>query len=396
MRQEAAVFFHFVTPEYYPERGGLQQSLQRIATSLVDAFPNSQHAIYVLETKAKDYGNVHFVKNFMKKLSRPLSSSSFTDSVKSYKQLRFLSLESQIKEMLNSYPDHEHLIISFYASHTGFYSQMVASRFNIKHISSIRGSDFFVNFLNHTSFSSLEFVVGHANHIITTNNMQRDMLLSLYSQTMTGRITTIHNALKGSVPPYINKHAIEKGRHIQLFTDSGFSYKKGTDHIIDAFMRLFKDGEKIELSIAGDIKEEEKDYWDTRIQSVKESCGESFRQLGYQDSVLPFMQQADIFISASLSEGCSNSRILALCMGIPIITTDNGAIIDYPFPKTNVVYVPVGNPVMIARCIRGIIRNLSSGQGEISSMEREERLRYFSPEREKKEWVLIINKVLKR
>lgn len=394
MRQEAAVFFHFVTPEYYPERGGLQQSLQRIATSLVDAFPNSQHAIYVLETKAKDYGNVHFVKNFMKKLSRPLSSSSFTDSVKSYKQLRFLSLESQIKEMLNSYPDHEHLIISFYASHTGFYSQMVASRFNIKHISSIRGSDFFVNFLNHTSFSSLEFVVGHANHIITTNNMQRDMLLSLYSQTMTGRITTIHNALKGSVPLYINKHAIEKGRHIQLFTDSGFSYKKGTDHIIDAFMRLFKDGEKIELSIAGDIKEEEKDYWDRRIQSVKESCGESFRQLGYQDSVLPFMQQADIFISASLSEGCSNSRILALCMGIPIITTDNGAIIDYPIPKTNVAFVPVGNPIMIARCIRGIIRNLSSGQGEISYMEREERLRYFSTERERKEWVSIINKVL--
>jgi glycosyltransferase involved in cell wall biosynthesis len=222
------------------------------------------------------------------------------------------------------------------------------------------------------------------------------MLLSLYPKILFGRITTIHNALKGSVPPYINKHAKEKGQRIRLFTDSGFSYKKGTDQIIDAFMRLFKEGENVELSIAGDIKEEEKAYWDKRIQSVKESCGESFRQLGYQDSVLPFMQQADIFISASLSEGCSNSRILALCMGIPIITTDNGAIIDYPFPKTNVAFVPIGNPVMIARCIRGIFRNLSSGQGEMSCIEREQRLQYFSIERERKEWVTVINKVLER
>lgn len=396
MRQNFPLFFHFVIPEYYPDRGGIQQSLQRIATSLVDIFPDSQFTIHVLETKAEDYDNVYFVKNIMKKLSRPLSSSSFADSVKAYKQLRFLSLESQIKEQLNRYTDHEHLMISFYASHTGFYSQMVASRFNLKHISSIRGSDFFVNFLNHTSFTSLEFVLEHANHIITTNNMQRDMLLSLYPKILFGRITTIHNALKGCVPPYINKHAKEKGQRIRLFTDSGFSYKKGTDQIIDAFMRLFKEGEKVELSIAGDIKEEEKAYWDKRIQSVKESCGESFRQLGYQDSVLPFMQQADIFISASLSEGCSNSRILALCMGIPIITTDNGAIIDYPFPKTNVAFVPIGNPVMIARCIRGIFRNLSSGQGEMSCIEREQRLQYFSIERERKEWVTVINKVLER
>ena len=396
MIKRTALFFHFVTPEYYPDCGGLQQSLQRVATSLFDAFPDSQYAIYALETKAEDYDNVHFVKNFMKKLSRPLSSCSFTDSLKLYKQLRFISLESLIKEVLNSYSDYEHLIISFYASHTGFYSQMIASRFNLKHISSIRGSDFFVNFLNHTSFASLEFVVEHANHIVTTNNMQRDMLLSLYPKKMPGRLTTIHNALKGSVPPYINKYVIEKERNIRLFTDSGFSYKKGTDHIIDAFMRLFRDGEKVELSIAGDIKEEEKDYWDKRIQSVKESCGGFFHQLGYQDSVLPFMQQADIFISASLSEGCSNSRILALCMGIPIITTDNGAIVDYPFPKTNVVFVPVGNPVMIAKYIRGIVRNLSLGQGEIPCIELEQRLQYFSIERERKEWVSVINKVLKR
>lgn len=83
-------------------------------------------------------------------------------------------------------------------------------------------------------------------------------------------------------------------------------------------------------------------------------------------------------------------------MGIPIITTDNGAIVDYPFPKTNVVFVPVGNPVMIAKYIRGIVRNLSLGQGEIPCIELEQRLQYFSIERERKEWVSVINKVLKR
>lgn len=396
MSQNHPLFFHFVTPEYYPDRGGIQQSLRRIASSIISAYSGSLYAIYVLETKANDNGNVHFVKNFMKKLTRPLSSSTYAESVKSYKQLRFLSLESQVKYYLNRYPNFKHIIISFYASHTGFYSQMVASRFNLKHISSIRGSDFYVNFLNHTSFGSLEFVLEHANHIITTNNEQRDMLLSLYPRILSNKLTTIHNALEGNVPPFVNRHFPVSNQRLRLFTDSGFSYKKGTEQILDAFMRLFKEGENIELYIAGEIKEEEKNYWEKRIHSLKDICGQYFLPLGYKEPIIPWLQNADIFLSASLSEGCSNSRILALCMGIPLISTDNGAIMDYPFSKTNVAFVPVGNSVMIAGCIREIYRRLSSGQGLLSTSEREERLQYFSLDRERTEWLLVIDKVLNK
>lgn len=390
------LFFHFVTPEYYPDRGGLQQSLRRIALSLQKSYPGAEHAIYVLETKAEDYGSVHFAKAFMKKLTRPLSASVSSDTVKQYKQLRYLALENLVKEQLKRFPDYRHLMISFYASHTGFYSQMVASRFHLPHITSIRGSDFFVNFLNHTSFCSLEFVLQHADMVVCTNNGQRDLLQSLYRDSLSSRITTIHNALEGSIPPYVNRFAFRQNRSLRLFTDSGFSFKKGTDQIIDAFLRLFKEGEAVELTIAGNVRDEEYDYWVGRIELLKEKCGDCFRPVGYQDSVINFLEQADIFISASLSEGCSNSRIQALCMGIPFISTDNGAVSDYPFPKTNLVLVPVGNPAIIASRIRIISRWLAEGMGKISDAEREERLRYFSIDREKSEWTAIIDKVLEK
>lgn len=388
------LFFHFVTPEYYPDRGGLQQSLRRIASSILNAYPGAGHAIYVLETKAEDYGSVHFVKAFMKKLTRPLAASSSADTVKQYKQLRYLALENLVKEQLERFPNNRHLMISFYASHTGFYSQMVASRFHLPHITSIRGSDFFVNFLNHTSFGSLEFVLQHADMIVCTNNGQRDLLQSLYRDSLAGKITTIHNALEGIIPPFVNRYTSRQDRSLHLFTDSGFSYKKGTDQIIEAFLRLIKEGDAVELTIAGDIREEEHDYWVERIQLLKEACGYCFRPVGYQDSVIPFLEQADIFISASLSEGCSNSRIQALCMGIPFISTDNGAVQDYPFPKTNLVLVPVGNPSIIASRIRSISCRLAEGMGQIPDVEREERLRYFSTDREQSEWTAIIDKVL--
>ena len=81
-------------------------------------------------------------------------------------------------------------------------------------------------------------------------------------------------------------------------------------------------------------------------------------------------------------------------MGIPFICTDNGAVQDYPFPTTNLVLVPVGNPSIIASRIRGISRRLTEGMGQIPDAEREERLRYFSLDREKSEWTAIIDKVL--
>ena len=396
MKDIRPIFFHFVIPEYFPERGGIQQSLRRIAGSLLDSYSGSSSAIYVLETNADDYGNVHFVKNFMKKLSKPLSSSPLAESVKSYKQLRYLSLENLVKYNLSQNPGYEHLVVSFYASHTGFYSQMVASRFGLKHIASVRGSDYFINFLNHTSFGSLEFVLKHADHIVTTNNSQRDMFLSLYGTSSSNKLTTIHNAVEAQVPRFANRHLSTEDRTVRIFTDSGFSYKKGTDQIIDAFLRVYNEGSKVELIVAGDIKEEEKAYWKERITCMKDSCGDSFKAIGYQDSVIPWMEQSDIFISASLSEGCSNSRIMALCMGIPLISTDNGAISDYPFPMTNTVLVPVGNPSYTASCIREISRRLIDGAVQFSAEEQEERMRYFSAQRERMEWASVIDKVLDR
>ena len=47
-----------------------------------------------------------------------------------------------------------------------------------------------------------------------------------------------------------------------------------------------------------------------------------------QDQILNLMRQADIYCSATLGEGCSNARLQALALGMPMMTTRCGEMTD--------------------------------------------------------------------
>jgi glycosyltransferase involved in cell wall biosynthesis len=394
MKRNEPIFFHYVIPEYYPEYGGIQKSLKRISVSIENFFPESYSNIYVLDTKAKNYGNVFYLCNEKNELAKSFLTDTNASRVqKNLSRMNFFLLRNRISAVIQSYPYARHIIISFYASHAGFYAQLVAHTFELLHITSVRGSDFYVNFLNHTSFASTEFVVQRADFIVTTNTFQKNLLSDLYP-IVKNKIQTIHNANEDLPSVYRNYVEKDKWQPIRIIADCGFSYKKGTEFILNSFKYLIFNGYKIELKIAGEIESKTKEYWYSLIEKYSKQYIKSFEYIGFVDDIQAFMQEGDIFVSASLSEGCSNSRIQALCTGIPIVSTGDGAIVDYEINRENVRIVPPGNQELFTQAIEDLIIQIQNGGIFVSEDEIRKRLDYFSIKREQKEWTSIIIQLL--
>lgn len=384
------LFIHYVVPDYFPEKGGMQHSLRRISNSLSKYWEDSLCDYYVMNSRGSDYDNVHFIANRIKRYARSFGENGSSEQKKEHKQLQYLVLQTLLGDSIEKNPDYSHLIISFYASHAGFYAQLIASYYGIPHITSIRGSDFYTNYLNHSSFGSMDFVIQRADYVVTTNNTQKRMLINLYPKEDHNKIVTIHNAFEGECHNYQNKAYEYPNKPIRLISDGGFFYKKGTETIIDSFELLNSKDIPCELTIAGDIAEKELTYWENKIRVLHQTYGERFKAIGYCTDISSLFEQSDIYVSASLSEGCSNSRIMALNMGMPVVTTNVGAIMDFPFDYSFVHLVPIGGASQMAKGIALIMKQLRENQQVVSDAEMKKRHEYFSLIREQDEWVKLI------
>lgn len=388
------LFIHYVVPDYFPEQGGMQQSLRRLSKSLCQYWEGSICDYYVLNSHASDYDNVHFIYGRVKRYLQSLVKTSDNEQKKEQKQLQYLVLQGLLGNTIEKNPDCTHLIVSFYASHAGFYAQLIASYYGIPHITSIRGSDFYTNYLNHSSFGSMDFVIHRADYIVTSNNTQKKMLMNLYPGMLDEKMVTIHNAFEGVCHDYKNKVFENPERPISLVSDGGFFYKKGTETIMDCFEILYNRGFNIRLIIAGETAKKETLYWENKIHDFNQIYGERFKAIGYCLDISSLLAQADIYVSASLSEGCSNSRILALNTGMPIVTTNVGAVLDYPFDKSFIRFTSIGDSKQMAEEIIKTVEKLKSNQMVVSDSEMKKRREYFSLKREQDEWGKIIKTLL--
>ena len=77
-------------------------------------------------------------------------------------------------------------------------------------------------------------------------------------------------------------------------------------------------------------------------------------------------------------------------MGMPVVTTNVGAIMDFPFDYSFVHLVPIGGASQMAKGIALIMKQLRENQQVVSDAEMKKRHEYFSLIREQDEWVKLI------
>ena len=145
-----------------------------------------------------------------------------------------------------------------------------------------------------------------------------------------------------------NVHVVHGGVNLEMFKP--YKIEKPNDGTIKVLSfgrnKIWKDQDTIKeaVRLANKI--------DNRI------CLHTYDGKGLtQESLAREYSSADIFINAEIFGGWSNPTAEAMACGVPVITTDVGAVRDFAIDGYNALFVPRKNPRYLATQILNLARN---------------------------------------
>jgi colanic acid/amylovoran biosynthesis glycosyltransferase len=163
-------------------------------------------------------------------------------------------------------------------------------------------------------------------------------------------------------------------------------WRKGYEYALLALHRLLGQGYNVCLDIIG--RGDEKDRIDYTAEDLQ--IHDRVRFLGplSPTAVRDALQNADIFVLASLSEGIANVVIEAMACSLPVVTTDCGGMREAVTDGVEGFIVPTRDPEAMAEAIRCLIddRHLRVRMGQAG---RARALRDFSPVRQAQQFLTL-------
>ncbi len=397
------VHIHLVSNTFPPTIGGMEQSLQRIA-HILSKIKDFKVYLYIrngeISTMKNNSVSYKNLSDLRKKLLEPYENLSQDYQSCKYKdretaRIEFLTLRNEIEKIKLKYKNEKHVIISFYISSSGFFSQHVAMALDIPHITSVRGCDFSKDFYGSHNIEAINFVLKYANHIVTTNNTQRNILSNFCPIE---KITTIYNSAEKE---FLEKKWIRKSKGIiEIFSDNGLEYVKGSHILLESFNTLMNKGFPVRLKVFGKIESINNVYWERKCAQLQKKYPRSFFYgvTINAKQILENLMNSDIYCSPTLGEGCSNSRVKALSIGIPIVSTLCGEILDF-YSTYDTEFIELAQPAEIKNFTRSLekmvlkirdnnLRRNTNKYYELTSA-------MFSPELEKSRWEHVIRDVVR-
>ena len=186
------------------------------------------------------------------------------------------------------------------------------------------------------------FIIRCDNYVYTYNEKQQKILGKTYpkadiliAQTEemgeelimqagvpAGKVKVLHNPIDkslidkkliGKINPYPEngrKHFVAVGR---------FNKQKGFDFLIDAFIKMYKIRQDVDLHIVGDTTIGGGEVAKAVRKAAEQAgLGDLLHFYGYQDNPYPYIKYADSFVLSSRWEGLPNVLIEALYLGTPV------------------------------------------------------------------------------
>jgi len=123
---------------------------------------------------------------------------------------------------------------------------------------------------------------------------------------------------------YPLKHKRESGNFIYLFIGR-IGKRKGVGYLIEAFNKLNIEFNDTELWLVGSGAPDTIAWLKSKINSANTKIIDQVPR----DEIINYFQQADIFVLPSLGESFSASILEAMAVGLPVITTADGGVMDY-------------------------------------------------------------------
>ena len=140
-------------------------------------------------------------------------------------------------------------------------------------------------------------------------------------------------------------------RQLNILSVGKYHWVKGGAYAIDA-MRLLKDrGLSFRYTIIGGTSEE------ATFQVAQLGLGKEVRVTGRIpiEAVFKYLEQADVFLLSSVSEGIANSVLEAMAWGIPVISTDCGGMSELIENGKNGLLIPIRNAEAVADAIQDLL-----------------------------------------
>lgn len=358
---------HLVAGTNDAARGGLPEAVDRLATHLAVEL-HARVVVYTMNRPAPGgEGRAYRVDDLSgarTQLAAPLSAVPGSTPPLSARrpapeefQINRLALLGRLQPAMEAQADRRHVLVSFFLTTIGFTAQLVAQELGLPHVAVIAGSDLNRDAASPAGRAAAAFVIEHATWIIANNHDQVTRLARLFGRK--DRLTVSPGSLPAGLPSaYWAPHARE---HVQLVTDCGYSFKKATHCLVDAFARARQEGYPVRLTVVGGTDPEQVDYWRGARSLWTERLGPAAQFHGHvpKTEVERLLLDGDVYCSASLGEGSPQGALFALALGMPLVGPAASSIADLTDPgRDRVALFRPGDLEELYRCLAGMVRRV--------------------------------------
>lgn len=339
-----------VTPEFPPLAGGVGQSVQRLATSLTKA--GCVVKVIVLPTyNTSQNGQTPYYEALQAgqleiyRLNPPHKRDKYFEP----------GLDTACFEWLGEFCQSQRLDLlhSFYISHTGFTTGLVAHELGLPFIASVRGNDLHQNLFDSRRFHYIKWTLENADLLtFVSADLERraHKLVHLKAPTR-----VIWNGIDPTeFNPAAEIPAKFSGLTAPVIGSAGyFRHKKGIETLLAACELL---EQPISVLLVGDFLASEADYWtESVLPAVAPQVAVTVSGIIPHPEILPYYKLLDIVVLPSVHEGCPNVMLEAMLMGRPLVCTPRGAMGDILEQSQAGVLVPPNNPRQLAAALQMLL-----------------------------------------
>lgn len=178
---------------------------------------------------------------------------------------------------------------------------------------------------------------------------------------------------------------------LNIVTTGNLIWTKGYEYLLSAIRLLIDRGEPVHLDIIGDGPDRQRVLYTIHDLGIQDAV--TLRGKLAPEAVRDCLQQADVFVLSSLSEGISNAVLEAMSCGLPVVTTDCGGMREAVTDGVEGFVVPVRDPESMAAALGRLVSDpeLRRRMGEAA---RQRILREFTLERQIDQWMELFESVL--
>jgi glycosyltransferase involved in cell wall biosynthesis len=308
-------------------------------------------------------------------------------------QINRLLLRARLETALTGRPNDQHILVSFYLTSLGFTAQLIAQELHLPHVACVTGSDLNRDVASPTGMAAAAFVVEHADWIVVRSREQATRLERLFKRVH--GISVYCGGLPDGWPRGRWKRNMREC--VSLVSDCGYSFKKSTHSLVDAFSRLLSEGHPATLTIVGKTAEDQREYWAAARGEWSDRFGAnaSFREQVTKEEVERVLLDGDIYCSASLGEGSPNGALFALALGIPVVAPQASSLADISDQAVDpVALFRAGDREHFYNCLVAMISRVQDNLKQ-ADHHRIESIKRRLSEEESRNWLGVLRTVAK-